>query len=137
MPINSNGAFAKATNDGMAVFDFILHEGVETIKRIADFSKIELADVDFLALHQATKVTLDFLRRRLKLPENKAPFVSAEYGNTSSVTIPLVLTTCANNGDYNSLKWQNVIIAAFGLGLSWGSVTCDLSNTKFYGPLNE
>jgi 3-oxoacyl-[acyl-carrier-protein] synthase-3 len=137
MPLNSNGDFAKATNDGMAVFDFILHEGVDTIKKIVNFSKLELVDVDFFALHQATKITLDFLRRRLKIPENKAPFVSSEYGNTSSVTIPLVLTTCANNGNYNPKQWNNVVIAAFGLGLSWGSVACDLSQTKFYGPLNE
>jgi 3-oxoacyl-[acyl-carrier-protein] synthase-3 len=137
MPLNHNGDFAKATNDGMAVFDFILHEGVDTIKKIANFCNWELTKVDFFALHQATKITLDFLRRRLKIPENKAPFVSSEYGNTSSVTIPLVLTTCANNDNYDSKKWNNVIIAAFGLGLSWGSVACNLSSTKFYGPLNE
>ncbi len=136
MPLNSNGDYAKATNDGMAVFDFILHEGVDTIKKIANYSELELGDVDFFALHQATKITLDFLRRRLKIPENKAPFVSSEYGNTSSVTIPLVLTTCANNSFYQSNNWKNVVIAAFGLGLSWGSVTCDFSKTNFYGPLN-
>jgi 3-oxoacyl-[acyl-carrier-protein] synthase-3 len=136
MPINSNGQYAMATNDGMAVFDFILHEGADTVKKIAQFAKWELSNVDFFALHQATKITLDFLRRRLKISENKAPFVSAEYGNTSSVTIPLVLTTCALNKEYNPKEWNNVIMAAFGLGLSWGSLTCDLSSTKFYGPLN-
>lgn len=137
MPLNSNGVYAKATNDGMAVFDFILHEGVDTIKEITKYSNWDLNEVNFFALHQATKVTLDFLRRRLRIPQEKAPFVSSEYGNTSSVTIPLVLTTCAKKDDYNSEHWKKVVIAAFGLGLSWGSISCDLSKTRFYGPINQ
>ncbi|OIQ73656.1 3-oxoacyl-[acyl-carrier-protein] synthase 3 [mine drainage metagenome] len=136
MPLNSNGEFAKATNDGMAVFDFILHEGADTIREIANYSNWDIKDVDFFGLHQATKVTLDFLRRRLKITNDKAPFVSTEFGNTSSVTIPLVLSTCAKDENIDTKSWEKVILAAFGLGLSWGSISCDLSKTRFYGPLN-
>lgn len=136
MPRSPNGDYAKATNDGMAVFDFIIHEGAETVKKITDYVGWTLGEVDFFALHQATEVTLGFLTRRLGISNKKAPFVSQHYGNTSSVTIPLVLTTCATMDDYRPSAWRKVVIGAFGLGLSWGSAACDLSETRFYGPLN-
>ncbi len=136
MPIGPNGNYAKAVNDGMAVFDFILHEGADTIRTMCDYVGWSLSEVDFFPLHQATKVTLGFLTRRLGIPPEKAPFVSEFFGNTSSVTIPLVMTTCARKNEYHATSWRKVIIAAFGLGLSWGSVACDLSRTRFYGPAN-
>ena len=136
MPLGPNGDYVKAINDGMAVFDFILHEGADTIRTISEYVGWNLSEVDFFPLHQATKVTLGFLTRRLRIPLEKAPFVSEFFGNTSSVTIPLVMTTCANKKEYSSASWNKVVIAAFGLGLSWGSVACDLSQTRFYGPVN-
>jgi 3-oxoacyl-[acyl-carrier-protein] synthase-3 len=136
MPKTASGSYAKATNDGMAVFDFILHEGADTIKEIIKYSNWELQDVNFFGLHQATKVTLDFLRRRLRISQDRAPFVSEDYGNTSSVTIPLVLTTCAVVNNYDTKNWTKVVLGAFGLGLSWGSLSCDLSKTRFYKPIN-
>jgi 3-oxoacyl-[acyl-carrier-protein] synthase-3 len=136
MPKTASGAYAKATNDGMAVFDFILHEGADTIREVVKYSNWDMQDVDFFGLHQATKVTLDFLRRRLKISQDKAPFVSEDFGNTSSVTIPLVLTTCSRMNNLDSKNWKKVVLGAFGLGLSWGSLTCDLSETRFYKPIN-
>lgn len=136
MPKTASGAYAKATNDGMAVFDFILHEGADTIREVVKYSNWDMEDVDFFGLHQATKVTLDFLRRRLKISQDKAPFVSEDFGNTSSVTIPLVLTTCSRIKNLDSKNWKKVVLGAFGLGLSWGSLTCDLSETRFYKPIN-
>jgi 3-oxoacyl-[acyl-carrier-protein] synthase-3 len=136
-PVNHLGQFAKATNDGLSVFDFILNDGANAIKEIVRDELWNMDEINFFGLHQATKVTLNFLRRRLKLDEFRAPFAASHFGNTSSVTIPLVLTKCANGGEYNTKNWRKVILAAFGLGLSWGVVTCDLSNTNFYGPLND
>lgn len=136
MPVGPDGDYAKAINDGMAVFDFIVHEGADSIRAICEYVGWNLSEVDFFPLHQATKVTLGFLTRRLGIPPEKAPFVSEFFGNTSSVTIPLVMTTCAGRNEYHSASWSKVVIAAFGLGLSWGSVACDLSRTRFYGPAN-
>lgn len=136
LPLGPSGQFLKASNDGMAVFDFIIHEGASSIRTISEYSRWQLSEIDFFALHQATEVTLGFLTRRLGVSSDSAPFVSQHFGNTSSVTIPLVLTSCASGGRYKPNSWKKVIMGAFGLGLSWGSVACDLSATKFYGPLN-
>jgi 3-oxoacyl-[acyl-carrier-protein] synthase-3 len=136
MPKKENGEYKIVDNDGTAVFDFIINDGSKSITELINFSNWKIDEIDFFGLHQATEVTLKFLRRRLKINEEKAPFKSGNYGNTSSVTIPLVLTTAANEESYNSKNWEKVILSAYGLGLSWGTVSCDLSNTKFYKPIN-
>jgi 3-oxoacyl-[acyl-carrier-protein] synthase-3 len=120
----------------LAPFSENKDENEYTIREVVKYSNWDMQDVDFFGLHQATKVTLDFLRRRLKISQDKAPFVSEDFGNTSSVTIPLVLTTCSRINNLDSKKWKKVVLGAFGLGLSWGSLTCDLSKTRFYKPIN-
>jgi 3-oxoacyl-[acyl-carrier-protein] synthase-3 len=137
VPIKSDGTPAVATNDGMAVFDFIIHEGSDTIKTMLEYMNWKKDEVEFYAFHQATKVTLDFLRKRLKLDKNKSPFYLQNYGNTSSTTIPLVITSFVHGEHIDTSKWNKVIMCAFGIGLSWGSIACDLSNTRIYEPINQ
>jgi 3-oxoacyl-[acyl-carrier-protein] synthase-3 len=96
-------------------------------------------DVDFYGLHQATKITIDFMRKKLKLayPE-RAPFDIENYGNTGPTTVPLVLTDFPHrNNGVDSSKWHKVVLAAYGVGMSWGSVACDLSKTHLYKPINQ
>ena len=88
-------------------------------------------------LHQATKVTLGFVRKRLKLDKAKSPFYMQNYGNTSSTTIPLLITSFVHGEDVKTDKWKKVIMCGFGIGLSWGSVACDLSKTRIYKPINQ
>jgi len=136
VPMKSDGTPVVAINDGMAVFDFIIHDGKDSIRTMLEYMNWGKDEVDFYAFHQATKVTLDFMRKRLKLDKNKSPFCLQDYGNTSSTTIPLVLSSYAQNEHVDPSKWKKVIMSAYGLGLSWGSIACDLSKTRIYKPIN-
>ena len=135
IPKKGNGELPVAINDGMSVFDFIIHEGSNVIKSTLEYMNWEKDEVDFYALHQATKVTLHFLRKRLKLDFEKSPFNLQNYGNTSSTTIPLVITSYTHDKKVDTSKWSKVIMAGYGIGLSWGSVACDLSKTSIYKPI--
>lgn len=137
VPVKPDGSHVVAINDGTAVFDFIIHEGSGTIRTMLEYMNWEKDEVDFYALHQATEVTLNFLRKRLKLDKQKSPFCLQDYGNTSSTTIPLVLSNFAQRKDIDSSKWEKVIMCGYGIGLSWGSIACDLSNTRIYKPINQ
>jgi 3-oxoacyl-[acyl-carrier-protein] synthase III len=124
---------------GDDVFSFIISVAPKSISTILEYMKWEKDDVDFYGLHQATKVTVDFMRKKLKLahPE-RAPFDIQDYGNTGPTTVPLVLTDWpyrANNIDTST--WKKVILSAYGVGLSWGSIACDLSKTNIYKPINQ
>ena len=47
-----------------------------------EFMEWDKDEVDFYALHQATKFTLDFMKKKMKLDQEKAPFNIKNYGNT-------------------------------------------------------
>lgn len=136
VPLKSDGTPVLAINDGLAVFDFIIHEGLGSIKTILKDVDWNIDEVDFFALHQAVKVTLDFVNKRLKVDKKKSPFYSQNSGNTSSCTIPLLITSFVHGEHIDTSKWKKVILSGFGLGLSWGSIACDLSNTRIYKPIN-
>ena len=124
---------------GDDVFSFIVSVGPKTIKSVLELVGWDKDEVDFYGLHQATKITVDFMRRKLKLahPE-RAPFDIQNYGNTGPTTVPLVLTDYPYRAEgVDTSTWHKVILAAYGVGLSWGSIACDLSKTKIYRPINQ
>lgn len=124
---------------GDDVFAFIVSVGPKTIKSVLELIGWDKDEVDFYGLHQATKITVDFMRRKLKLahPE-RAPFDIMNYGNTGPTTVPMVLTDWPYRSEgIDTSTWHKVILAAYGVGLSWGSIACDLSKTKIYRPINQ
>lgn len=124
---------------GDDVFSFIINVGPKTIKSVIELMGWDKDDVDFYGLHQATKITVDFMRKKLKLahPE-RAPFDIQNYGNTGPTTVPMVLTDWPHRAEgIDTSTWHKVVMAAYGVGLSWGSVACDLSNTMILKPINQ
>lgn len=124
---------------GDDVFSFIVSVGPKTIKSVLELVGWDKDEVDFYGLHQATKITVDFMRRKLKLahPE-RAPFDIENYGNTGPTTVPMVLTDWPYRAEgIDTSTWHKVVLAAYGVGLSWGSIACDLSKTKIYRPINQ
>ena len=75
-------------------------------------------DVDWLVPHQANKRIIDATAHRMGIGEEKVMININRYGNTTAGTIPLLLW------DYESQlkKGQNVILAAFGGGFTWGAM---------------
>lgn len=125
-------------NDGLSVFNFIIQNGKTSINTILDYMNWTREEVNLYALHQATSFTIKFLIKRLKINEEKAPINIINYGNTGPATIPLILSDMYNlNSNFNTKSWNKVIMSAYGVGLSWGSVACDLSSTTIYEPINK
>lgn len=139
-PQNTNKLdYSKNANNGDDVFAFIVSKGTRSIKEVAGLMTWNMSDIDFFALHQATKFSVDYLKKKLRIPELKAPFNIGHYGNSGPATVPLLLCDMANSEIwYNKTdKWQKAILAAYGVGLSWGSVACDMSKTVFLKPINQ
>jgi 3-oxoacyl-[acyl-carrier-protein] synthase-3 len=136
---NPNYVMEEDTMHGDDVFSFIVSVGPRTIKSVLELAGWDKDEVDFYGLHQATKITIDFMRRKLKLahPE-RAPFDIQNYGNTGPTTVPMVLTDWPYRAEnIDTSTWKKVILAAYGVGLSWGSIACDLSQTNIYRPINQ
>ena len=75
-------------------------------------------DVDWLVPHQANLRIIDATANRMDLTSEKVMINIEKYGNTTSGTIPLCLWEWENK----LKKGDNIILAAFGGGFTWGSV---------------
>lgn len=121
--------------DGMAIFNFANMKVSKNVDRLLESMLWNKEDVGLFCLHQANKFMVDYVRKRLKAPEEKVPVNVKDYGNTGPATIPLLLSDlCSSKHPYDLRK---VIMSGFGVGLSWGSVATDLSQTHFYSPINR
>jgi len=81
-------------------------------------NKLKAEDIAWLVPHQANKRIIDATANRMGIGSDKVMLNIHKYGNTTSGTIPLCLW------DYESKlhRGDNLILAAFGGGFTWGSV---------------
>jgi 3-oxoacyl-[acyl-carrier-protein] synthase-3 len=104
----------KLSMNGRGVFSFSATVVPQNIAAMLAANDLKIEDIDCFALHQGSRYIVDTIRKKLGIPENKAPFVAADYGNTVSSSIPLIL-------EQASPGWKRIAIAGFGVGLSWAS----------------
>jgi 3-oxoacyl-[acyl-carrier-protein] synthase-3 len=80
---------------------------------------LSLKDIDLFVGHQANARILDAVGRRLQVPPERIYQNIARYGNTSTASIPLALYEAREEGRLK--PGHNVLLAAFGAGLTWGA----------------
>lgn len=104
--------------EGSAVFKFAVTNMADVSAEIMAKNNLQGEDVTWLVPHQANKRIIDATARRMEIGEDKVMLNIHKYGNTTSGTIPLCLW------DYESQlkKGDNLILAAFGGGFTWGSI---------------
>ena len=104
--------------DGMDVFNFAISKVPKSIKLLLNETGKTIDDVDYLVFHQANRFMMDFFVKKLKISHDCVPYSIHKYGNTSSASVPLTISSelCGK------LKGSHtVVLSAFGAGLSWGS----------------
>jgi 3-oxoacyl-[acyl-carrier-protein] synthase-3 len=94
------------------------------INDLLTFSSKSIDDIDVFCLHQANKFMLDYLADKLGI-SSKTPSNIQKYGNTSSASIPLLITTMPDS----CLK-KMALLAGFGVGYSMAAALVDLSKTE-------
>ncbi len=105
---------------------FTLVKVPKMIKAVLAANDMQKEDIDLFVFHQANKYMLDHLRNKLKIEEAKFFVNIASVGNTVSSTVPIAL---CNARDAGKLK-GNVLLAGFGVGLSWGATIIKCNNNK-------
>ena len=75
-------------------------------------------DVNWFVPHQANLRIIDAAAKRMELPIEKVMINIEKYGNTSAGTIPI----CLWEWEDKLKKGDNIILAAFGAGFTWGSI---------------
>lgn len=120
--------------NGLEIMSFAIREVPVLINELLEECCWDRNEVGVYALHQANKFMLEYLRKKLKVKAEAVPQEVLHIGNTGSASIPIMLTS-----QYKTLQEQarmkKVIACGFGVGLSWGAVSLDLSETIFCDPV--
>lgn len=104
--------------DGKTVFKYAVSGMADVSEKIMLRNNLTHENVSYLIAHQANKRIIDATAQRMGLSEDKVLINIEKYGNTTSATLPLLLS------DFEHLfkKGDNLIFAAFGGGFTWGAI---------------
>jgi 3-oxoacyl-[acyl-carrier-protein] synthase-3 len=104
--------------EGKTVFKFAVTGMADVAAEIMERNGLTAEDIAWLVPHQANKRIIDATRDRAGLPESKVMVNIDRYGNTTNATIPL----CLWEWEKQLHPGDNLILAAFGGGFTWGSI---------------
>ncbi len=110
--------------DGGAIFDFSSDVVPKMVEEVLQKSNMQMDDIDLWVFHQANKYMINYIRKLLDIDKERFYIYMERVGNTVSSTIPIAL--CAAREE-NKLR-GNVMLAGFGVGLSWGAVLLKIDN---------
>ena len=103
---------------GGNVFNFTADVVPPMVEELLNKSGLTQDDVDLWVFHQANKYMINYLRKLLDIDKEKFYLYMEKVGNTVSSTIPIAMVEARKEGRMHG----NVLLAGFGVGLSWGGV---------------
>ena len=107
-----------ASQEGQQVFKFAVKGMADVAAEVMERNNLTGEDIAWLVPHQANKRIIEATSNRMGLSNDKVMLNIHKYGNTTSGTIPL----CLWEYESQMKKGDNIILAAFGGGFTWGSI---------------
>lgn len=114
----------NANMEGDDILSFAMNAAPKCIKGLLEHFEISNEDVDYFLIHQANQMINKLIQKRLKVDDAHCPYNIADFGNSSSTTIPLMIANklrCSFGG-------KKVVACGFGTGLAWGALYFEPSN---------
>lgn len=107
--------------NGMDVFSFAITRPPISIKKLMEAEGLDKDnDVDFFLIHQANKLIVDRIVKKMKLAPEKVPYNLQEFGNLGGASIPMLMTS--ELAEPLQSRPLTLVCSAFGLGLTWGTM---------------
>ena len=103
--------------DGRTVFRFAVSAFANVAAEVMQRNGLTSRDVRYFVPHQANQRIIQAAARRMGLGEDQVMLNINRYGNTTAATIPL----CLYDWEHELRKGDNIILAAFGGGFTWGA----------------
>jgi 3-oxoacyl-[acyl-carrier-protein] synthase-3 len=104
--------------EGQTVFKFAVSKMADISVEMMEKHNISPENLDWLVPHQANMRIIEATARRMGISKDKVMINIQRYGNTTAATIPL----CLWEWEEKLKKNENIILAAFGGGFTWGSI---------------
>lgn len=103
--------------EGQAVFKFAVKGMADVSYELMQRNNLTADDIAWLVPHQANLRIIDATANRMDLPKEKVMINIQKFGNTTAATLPL----CLWEWEKKLHKGDNIILAAFGGGFTWGA----------------
>lgn len=103
--------------EGQSVFKFAVKSMADVSYELMERNGLTADDIAWLVPHQANLRIIDATASRMNLPKEKVMINIQKFGNTTAATLPLCLWEWENQLN----KGDNLILAAFGGGFTWGA----------------
>ncbi|WP_031425390.1 3-oxoacyl-ACP synthase III family protein [Flavimarina sp. Hel_I_48] len=105
--------------NGQFVFKNAVQRFAEVVNEGLEKNGLTAKDIDMLIPHQANLRISQFVQKQFKLSDDQIYNNIERYGNTTAASIPIALTEAWEKGKIK--EGDNLILAAFGSGFTWGS----------------
>ncbi len=109
---------AKLYMNGGTVFNFTLEKAPGLFNQLLKDAGLTPEEIDYFVFHQANRIVLETLGKKLRIPEEKIIIELNDVGNTVSSSIPISIKKSIDKGIIQ--KGDTIMVAGFGVGLSWG-----------------
>lgn len=106
--------------DGKEVFRHAVRRMESAALLCVKEARLNLSDIAYLVPHQANARIIDAIAKRFEMPEDRVVNVVERYGNTSASSIGLALEKISVESKIKDK--DNLLLVAFGAGLTWGSL---------------
>lgn len=106
-----------AYQEGQSVFKFAVKGMADVSAELLERNQLTGDDIAWLVPHQANLRIVDATANRMGLSKDKVMINIEKYGNTTAATIPL----CLWEWESKLNKGDNLVLAAFGGGFTWGA----------------
>ncbi len=103
--------------DGQPVFKFAVKGMADVSAELLERNQLTGDDIAWLVPHQANLRIIDATANRMGLSKDKVMINIQKYGNTTAGTLPL----CLWDWEKKLKKGDNIVLAAFGGGFTWGA----------------
>jgi 3-oxoacyl-[acyl-carrier-protein] synthase-3 len=105
--------------DGKAVFKVAVKGMADVSYELMVKNNLTGKDITYLIPHQANMRIIDATAERMGIRRDQVMINIDRYGNTTAATIPLCIVEYYRDGKVK--KGDNLILAAFGAGYTWGA----------------
>lgn len=110
---------------GLDVFNFSLTKVAPNVEELLERSAQPRSGIDYFVFHQANRLILESIGKKLGVEAARIPSSLKDYGNTSGATVPLTIAANLKNG--NKIVDSKLLLSGFGVGLSLASAIVDFS----------
>jgi 3-oxoacyl-[acyl-carrier-protein] synthase-3 len=122
--VKNSGFYANSSKpeifmDGKKILLFTMTKVPELINNILHRNNLTIGKIDYFIFHQASKIVIENLIRKMSLDKNKVYFNIEKIGNTVSSSIPIAISKLIKKKQLK--KNSKILLAGFGVGLSMGA----------------